>query len=94
MKQASLRKDDPSSNNAGRSSQVKTSDVFLTKLNALYTPRNMKTRRLAQAEDNPELTRTARLALVFRDIYTTVMAAKGSLLNLRNVVLLYSETFY
>ncbi|XP_066993147.2 histone-lysine N-methyltransferase ash1 [Anabrus simplex] len=56
--------------------QVKQSDVFLTQLNALSTPRNIRTRRLAQAEDNPELTKTARLAYVFRDLYNVVIAAK------------------
>ncbi|KAK3919372.1 Histone-lysine N-methyltransferase ASH1L [Frankliniella fusca] len=43
-------------------SNVKQSDVFLTQLNALSIPRNVRTRRLAQAEDNPELARNARLA--------------------------------
>ncbi|KDR13022.1 hypothetical protein L798_13230, partial [Zootermopsis nevadensis] len=56
--------------------QVKQSDVFLTQLNALTSPRNIRTRRLAQAEDNPELTRTARLAYVLRDLYNIVIAAK------------------
>jgi hypothetical protein len=56
---------------------VKQSDVFLTQLNALTSPRNIRTRRLAQAEDNPELTRTARLAYVLRDLYNIVIAAKG-----------------
>ncbi|KAG8231796.1 hypothetical protein J437_LFUL012073 [Ladona fulva] len=55
---------------------AKAADVFLTQLNALSTPRSMRTRRLAQAEDNPELTRTARLAFVFRDIYSVVIGAK------------------
>lgn len=58
--------------------QVKQSDVFLTQLNALTSPRNIRTRRLAQAEDNPELTRTARLAYVLRDLYNIVIAAKGT----------------
>lgn len=57
--------------------QVKQSDVFLTQLNALSTPRNIRTRRLAQAEDNPEMTRTARLAYVFKDLYNAVVSAKG-----------------
>lgn len=56
---------------------TKHSDVFLTQLTALSSPRNMRTRRLAQAEDNPELTKTARLAYVFRDLYNIVVAAKG-----------------
>ena len=58
-------------------SNVKQSDVFLTQLNALSTPRNVRTRRLAQAEDNPELARNARLACVLRDLYNAVVSAKG-----------------
>lgn len=54
----------------------KPSDVFLAQLNALSTPRSMRTRRLAQAEDNPELTRVARLAYVFKDLYQAVCTAK------------------
>lgn len=55
---------------------VKQSDVFLTQLNALSIPRNVRTRRLAQAEDNPELARNARLACVLRDLYNVVVSAK------------------
>jgi hypothetical protein len=63
---------------------TKPSDVFLAQLNALSTPRSMRTRRLAQAEDNPELTRVARLAYVFKDLYQLVCSAKdekGELLS-------------
>lgn len=62
-------------------SNVKEADVFLTQLQALSCPRNMKTRRLAQAEDNPEMTKTARLACIFKDLYSEVVSAKGSLWN-------------
>ncbi|XP_047120741.1 histone-lysine N-methyltransferase ash1 [Schistocerca piceifrons] len=74
LKQAT-RREEPLAGNYARP-QVKQSDVFLTQLNALSTPRNIRTRRLAQAEDNPELTRTARLAYVFRDLYNVVTSAK------------------
>lgn len=37
----------------------------------------MKTRRLAQAEDDPELNKTAKLASFLRDLCNTVMGAKG-----------------
>lgn len=57
-------------------SNVKQSDVFLTQLNALSIPRNVRTRRLAQAEDNPELARNARLACVLRDLFNVVVSAK------------------
>jgi len=75
LKQASRREESMLCNYARP--QVKQSDVFLTQLNALTSPRNIRTRRLAQAEDNPELTRTARLAYVLRDLYNIVIAAKG-----------------
>ncbi|XP_023718384.1 histone-lysine N-methyltransferase ash1 isoform X3 [Cryptotermes secundus] len=74
LKQASRREESVLCNYARP--QVKQSDVFLTQLNALTSPRNIRTRRLAQAEDNPELTRTARLAYVLRDLYNIVIAAK------------------
>lgn len=51
--------------------------VFLNHLNALQKPRNMRTRRLAQAEDDPELSKTAKLATFLRDLYTTVITYKG-----------------
>jgi histone-lysine N-methyltransferase ASH1L len=77
LKQASRREESVLCNYSRP--QVKQSDVFLTQLNALTSPRNIRTRRLAQAEDNPELTRTARLAYVLRDLYNVVIAAKGML---------------
>jgi len=52
-------------------------DVFLAQLNALSTPRSVRTRRLAQAEDNPELNKVARLAYVFKDLYQAVTLAKN-----------------
>jgi len=55
---------------------VKESDVFLSQLNALSTPRNIRTRRLAQAQDNPEMTKTAKLAHIFRHLYNSVAQAK------------------
>lgn len=72
------RKEQPAPNSTKSGpSNVKPADVFYTQLNALSTPRSVKTRRLAQAEDNPELTKAARLACVFRDIYNAVAGAKG-----------------
>lgn len=50
--------------------------VFLTQLAALSCPRSIRTRRLAQAQGNPEMTKTARLACIFKDLYTTVINAK------------------
>nr|CAD7255866.1 unnamed protein product [Timema shepardi] len=75
IKQASRREQPPVPNNYARP-QVKQSDMFMTQLNALSSPRNMRTRRLAQAEDNPEMNKTARLAQVFKDLYNVVISAK------------------
>ncbi|XP_050506470.1 histone-lysine N-methyltransferase ash1 isoform X1 [Diabrotica virgifera virgifera] len=58
--------------------------TFINQLNALQKPRNMKTRRLAQAEDDPELNKTVKLATLLKDIWTAVTTAKddkGSLLS-------------
>jgi len=62
---------------AARPSAAKQSEVFLTHLNALSTPRNVRTRRLAQAEDDPEVARNARLAVILRDLYNALVGAKG-----------------
>lgn len=51
--------------------------AFVNHLNALQKPRNMRTRRLAQAEDDPELNKTAKLATILKDLYTVVITAKG-----------------
>lgn len=50
--------------------------AILNHLNALRKPRNMRTRRLAQVEGNPELTKTARLAETFRELWKFVVEAK------------------
>ncbi|XP_022105816.1 histone-lysine N-methyltransferase ASH1L-like isoform X2 [Acanthaster planci] len=47
-------------------------DVFMAQFTALKTSRSVKTRRLAAAEVNQEVTKAARLAQVFKDIYTVV----------------------
>lgn len=51
--------------------------AFVNHLNALQKPRNMRTRRLAQAEDDPELNKTAKLATILKDLYGVVTTAKG-----------------
>lgn len=53
------------------------SAAFLSHLNALQKPRNMKTRRLAQAEDDPELQKTAKLASLLKDLLKCMLNAKG-----------------
>uniref|UniRef100_UPI00358EFC59 histone-lysine N-methyltransferase ASH1L-like isoform X2 n=1 Tax=Myxine glutinosa TaxID=7769 RepID=UPI00358EFC59 len=52
------------------------SDVFMTQFAALQTARSVRTRRLAAAEGNTEVTRTARLAQVFMDIYKMITTQK------------------
>lgn len=54
-----------------------SSTAFLNHLNALQKPRNMRTRRLAQAEDDPELNKTAKLATILRELYNVVIRHKG-----------------
>lgn len=56
------------------------SDVFLTQFSALQTSRSVRTRRLAAAEENTEVTRTARLAHIFKEIWDMITSYKGSFL--------------
>lgn len=66
--------------------------AFLNHLNALRQPRNMKTRRLAQAEDDPELTKTAKLANLLRDLWNVVVEVKGKILCCQIVSFLVNYT--
>ncbi|CDQ56680.1 unnamed protein product [Oncorhynchus mykiss] len=54
------------------------SDVFLTQFSALQTSRSVRTRRLAAAEENTEVTRTARLAHIFKEICDMITSYKDS----------------
>ncbi|KAK1805371.1 hypothetical protein P4O66_019681 [Electrophorus voltai] len=54
------------------------SDVFLTQFSALQTARSVRTRRLAAAEENTEVTRTARLAHIFKEICDMITSYKDS----------------
>lgn len=58
------------------------SSTFVNHLNALQKPRNMKTRRLAQAEDDPELNKTVKLASLLKGIWTAVTTSKGRFLTI------------
>ncbi|CAB1321165.1 unnamed protein product, partial [Coregonus sp. 'balchen'] len=58
------------------------SDVFLTQFSALQTSRSVRTRRLAAAEENTEVTRTARLAHIFKEIYSAGQTLAAPLVNL------------
>ncbi|XP_071538356.1 uncharacterized protein ash1 isoform X2 [Panulirus ornatus] len=53
-------------------------EKFLTHFTALNTARSVKTRRLAQAEDDPEMTRLAKLAQIFKDIFDKLVASRDS----------------
>uniref|UniRef100_A0A0C9R856 Ash1 protein n=1 Tax=Fopius arisanus TaxID=64838 RepID=A0A0C9R856_9HYME len=52
-------------------------DAFFTQLNALTNnpSRTVRTRSLAQAQDDPEVNKTAKLAKVLKDLYTVVSSA-------------------
>ncbi|GJQ68942.1 putative histone-lysine N-methyltransferase [Trypoxylus dichotomus] len=56
--------------------ETNPSTTLINHINALRQPRNMKTRRLAQVEDDPELHKTAKLANLLRDLWNIVTKAK------------------
>ncbi|XP_052100280.1 histone-lysine N-methyltransferase ASH1L-like isoform X2 [Mytilus californianus] len=60
-----------------KSTACKKRDVFITQLTALKTSRSVKTRRLALAEENSELTQTARLAQILHQILKNLVSSKG-----------------
>ncbi|KAH1005289.1 hypothetical protein HUJ04_006302 [Dendroctonus ponderosae] len=51
--------------------------TFINQLNAIQKPRNMKTRKVAQAEDDPELNKTIKLATVLKNILSGLADLKG-----------------
>ncbi|XP_056410497.1 histone-lysine N-methyltransferase ASH1L [Hyla sarda] len=55
------------------------SDVFMTQFAALQTSRSVRTRRLAAAEENIEVTRAARLAQIFKEICDGIIYSKDSM---------------
>ncbi|XP_073493362.1 histone-lysine N-methyltransferase ASH1L isoform X2 [Phyllobates terribilis] len=55
------------------------SDVFMTQFAALQTSRSVRTRRLAAAEENIEVARTARLAQIFKEISDGIIYSKDSI---------------
>ncbi|KAK9745828.1 AWS domain [Popillia japonica] len=56
--------------------ETNPSTTLINHINALRQPRNIKTRRLAQVEDDPELHKTAKLANLLRDLWNIVTKAK------------------
>ncbi|XP_070541965.1 histone-lysine N-methyltransferase ASH1L-like isoform X2 [Ptychodera flava] len=69
-------------NNDGLNGLVKrggkgnTKNVFMAQFTALKTSRSVKTRRLAAAEENIEVTKIAKLAQVFKEIFSIVCEVK------------------
>ncbi|XP_068148570.1 LOW QUALITY PROTEIN: histone-lysine N-methyltransferase ash1 [Drosophila tropicalis] len=55
-----------------RPSTPSSSSLLAAQISALCTPRNIKTRGLAQAVQDPELEKMARMAVVLRDICQTL----------------------
>ncbi|KAG8179697.1 hypothetical protein JTE90_025653 [Oedothorax gibbosus] len=62
---------------AEKESAANNPDAFHAQFTALNTARSVKTRRLANAEENTELAKTAKLAQVFKDIFTGVTTCKA-----------------
>ncbi|KAG1709134.1 Histone-lysine N-methyltransferase ASH1L [Nymphon striatum] len=61
---------------SSKENHYKKSDEFLTKFTALNTSRSVKTRRLAKAEENLEVNKTARMAQVFKTILNAVSSVE------------------
>ncbi|ALC44770.1 ash1 [Drosophila busckii] len=59
-----------------RPSTPSASSLLAAQISALCTPRNMKTRGLTQAVQDPELEKMARMAVVLRDICTALESLK------------------
>ncbi len=56
---------------------TKPEEMIMTGLTALTTARSMQTRRLAIAQDNPNVTKVVKLAQLFREIYAQVVTIAG-----------------
>ncbi|XP_044017299.1 variant-silencing SET domain-containing protein isoform X2 [Aphidius gifuensis] len=67
--------DNFSSDNNGQSTDK--TDAFYSQLTALAnnSSRTVRTRRLAQAQDDPEVNKTAKLAKVLKELYTIVVTS-------------------
>lgn len=64
------------------SGSTTSSEAFMTQLNALSTKRSCRTRRLALAEDDPNLAKAVKLATLLRTLHQDVLSAKGKNLGL------------
>ncbi|XP_016998103.2 histone-lysine N-methyltransferase ash1 [Drosophila takahashii] len=62
----------------GRRPSTPSSTSLAAQISALCSPRNMKTRGLAQAVHDPELEKMAKMAVVLRDICSAVESLKMS----------------
>lgn len=61
-----------------RPSTPSSTSLLAAQISALCTPRNMKTRGLTQAVQDPELEKMAKMAVVLRDICTALESPKMS----------------
>lgn len=59
-----------------RPSTPSSTSLLATQISALCTPRNIKTRGLTQAVQDPELEKMAKMAVVLRDICTALESVK------------------
>ena len=69
--------DNPNEDLIKKTAKSKQSTEFLVQLNALSKQRFIRTRGLAQVDDNPEMTKTLQLAKILRSMYNDVVSAKG-----------------
>ncbi len=61
-------------------------DMILTRLTALTTARSMQTRRLAIAQDDPNVTKVIKLAQVLREIFAQITTVDGKSLKIFELV--------
>ena len=52
-------------------------ETFRAQLRALDSSRSVRTRRLAAAEDDPQMVRTLKLAHILKEIHQAVVASSG-----------------
>ena len=60
---------------------MRSEQMILTGLTALTTARSMQTRRLAIAQDDPNVTKVVKLAQIIREIFAQVTSINGECLS-------------
>lgn len=61
---------------------LRPEQMILTGLTALATARSMQTRRLAIAQDDPNVTKVVKLAQMLREIFAQVTSLNGKIFKL------------